>query len=539
MECLDGAVPGTGGMTMGNAGEVLWTGETAPTLAGVRDLRRSFADRIAELLLPPGIGENLGVALVEIGVNVAEHAEGATRLVTELRRHDGEWTLTVSDDGTPLLRDAASFRDRGRHHPDPLQETGRGLHMVASRFPQHLYVPRTWRSTGPNSVNRFMVRAGPVEANRPPRILIVDDDPVLRMTIELFLRGDYTVLVCATAAEAELEAKLQTPDIIISDIHMPDDDGLAFRDRLTREAELGTVPFLFLTSDRSPGAAAAANEAGIDDLLYKPLDKRRLLSVLERILKRQRQLQALRRHGHTVSSALRFPSHALPERVGRYSIAARRVSADQSIDADLGGGDLIWHRHTAIGFQILMCDAMGHGIGAWPLAMANLGFVRGAALGMGCEIGPGEFIGTLSDLLSDEGMLDGATLMAIGCWLSPDGSVSLANAGQPRPFLVAAGGGTTEIDIEGGLIGLMRGQRYESRSATLAPGDRLVLVTNGFVEAADPEVARLAVQALTDDLRDLAGRPPAVIAEGLLRAHLMRNGGRTADDSMVCVIGFD
>jgi serine phosphatase RsbU (regulator of sigma subunit) len=158
---------------------------------------------------------------------------------------------------------------------------------------------------------------------------------------------------------------------------------------------------------------------------------------------------------------------------------------------------------------------------------------------MGCEIGPGEFLARLSDLLSEEGMLDGATLMAIGCWLKPDGSVSLANAGQPRPFLVAVGGGIQEIDIEGGLLGLMPGQSYASRSIILAPGDRLVLVTDGFVEAADPEMAKLAVQALTGDLGDLAGRPTAVIAEGLLRAHLMRNGGCTADDSMVCVIGFD
>jgi phosphoserine phosphatase RsbU/P len=524
---------------MADAEELLWRAETAPTLAGIRDLRRSFADRIAELPLAREIGEDLGIALAEIGINVAEHADGATRLIIELRRHGDDWTLVVADDGTPLLREAGSFRDQGLRRPDPLQQSRRGLYLVASRFPLHLYVPRNWRTRSPNDVNRFVVRPRPSTMRTAPRILVVDDDPVLRMTVALFLRGRYTVLACATAAEAELEARLQTPDVIISDIHMPDDDGLAFRDRLSRDAELGAVPFLILTSDRSPGAAAAANEAGIDDLLYKPLDKQRLLGVLDRILTRQRQLKALHRHEPTVSTAQRFPTRALPDRVDRYSIAARRVCAHQPIDADLSGGDLIWHRHTAAGFQLLMCDAMGRGIGAWPLAMANLGFVKGAALAMGCEIGPGEFIGALSDLLSEEGMLDGAALMVIGCWLGLDGTVSMANAGQPRPFMVRACGSTRAIDVEGGLIGLMPDQRYVAQSVTLVPGDRLVLVTDGFVEAADPEVAALAVQALAGDLNDLAGRPPAVIAEGLLRAHLMRSGGRTADDSMVCVIGYD
>lgn len=525
-------------MIMADAEEVIWTGETAPTLAGVRSLRRSFADRLAGLPLAREIGEDLSCALVEIAVNVAEHAGGATRLVMELKRHEQEWTLTIADDGTPLLPDAVSFRDRRHYRPDPLQESGRGLYIVAARFPQHLYVPRHWRSRGQNEVNRFMVRAVPPGASRAPRILVVDDDPVQRLAIELYLRGDYTVIACATAAEAELEAKLHTPDIIISDIHMPDDDGLTFRDRLSRESELGPVPFLFLTSDRSPGASAAANEAGIDDLLYKPLDKKRLTSVLERILKRQQQLKLLRRHEQAAGTALRFPSQSLPERVGRYTLAARRISADQSIEANLGGGDLIWHRHTPDGFQMLMCDAMGHGTGAWPLAMANLGFVKGAAVGLGNEVGPGDFIATLSDLLSEEGMLEGAALTVIGCWLGPEGAVSLANAGQPYPFLVGADG-TREIPVEGALIGLMPGQHYRAETVELIPGDRLVLVTDGFVEASDPAEAQAAADALLKDLADLAGRPPSVIAEGVLRGHLMRSGGRTADDSMVCVIGYD
>ena len=531
-------------MIMTDAEEVVWTGETAPTLAGIRDLRRAFARRLAELPLCREVGEDLGTALVEIGVNIAEHADGATRLTSELRRHDGEWTLTVADDGSPLLRDAASFRTQGRQRPDPLQEAGRGLHIIAARFPQHLYVPRTWWPRFANGVNRFLVRAVQPDSRRMPRILVVDDDPVLRMTLEHYLRGHYTVIACASAAEAELEAKLQTPDAIISDIHMPDDDGLAFRDRLSKEAELGLVPFLFLTSDRSPGASAAANEAGIDDLLYKPLDKKRLLSVLERLLKRQQQMKTLRRDEAAASLALRFPSPSLPERVGRYGIAARRISADQPLSANLGtlnpgGGDLIWHRHTPDGFQLLMCDTMGHGVGAGALAVTNLGFLKGAATGLGAAIGPGAFIGALSDLLSEEGMLDGAALVAIGCWLGPDGTVALANAGQPHPFRVGADGAIEEIDLDGALLGLLPGLPYETRRVTLAPGERLVLVTDGFVEAADPQVARQAAEALVADLTALAGRPPSALAEGLLRAHMMRCGGRADDDSMVCVIGYD
>jgi sigma-B regulation protein RsbU (phosphoserine phosphatase) len=517
---------------------VIWTGETVPTLAGIRELRRSFAEKLAATALDRELGEDLSVALVEIGVNVVEHAAEATRIKAELRRHEREWTLIVSDNGKPLLHDAASFHDQATHRPDPLQESGRGLYIVAARFPQHLYVPGGWRARGRGDFNRFMIRAFEPSAATTPRILVVDDDPVQRMAVQLYLRSLYTVVTCPSAAEAELEAKLQTPDLIISDIHMPDDDGLAFRDRLSREPELGLVPFLFLTSDRSPGASAAANEAGIDDMLYKPLDKKRLLSVLERILKRQQQMKALRRHGSQANNSTnRFAGPALPAQIGLFTIAARRISAGQAIDVNVSGGDHIWHRHTPDGFQLMLCDAMGHGAGAWPLAMANLGFVKGAAMSMGPGIGPGIFIGTLSDLLSDEGLLQGATLTALGCWLHDDGRIALANAGQPYPLLTSAAG-VDEIVLEGGLLGLLPGQIYDETTITMQPGDRLVLITDGFIEAADPAVATLAVEALKADLISLAGRPVPVIADGLLRAHLLRSGGRTEDDSLVCVIGI-
>ncbi|HVJ54143.1 MAG TPA: SpoIIE family protein phosphatase [Aliidongia sp.] len=518
--------------------ELVWNGETQPTLAGIRELRRSLADRLAKLPLGREVGEDLSVALVEIGVNVVEHASGASRLLSELKHRDHEWTLTVADNGKPLLRDAAAFNEHATRRPDPLQESGRGLYIVAARFPQHLYVPATWHARGHRDLNRFIIRAFEADAPTVPRILVVDDDPVQRMAIELYLRGPYRVIACASAAEAELEAKLQTPDLIISDIHMPDDDGLAFRDRLSKAPELGLVPFLFLTSDRSPGASAAANEAGIDDMLYKPLDKTRLLSVLARILKRQEQTKALRRHEavHT-NPTNRFAGPALPAQIGPFTMAARRVSAGQTIDVNVAGGDNIWHRHTPDGFQLMLCDAMGHGADAWPLAMANLGFVKGAAMGMGPGIGPGTFIATLSDLLSDEGLLQGATLTALGCWLRDDGTLSLANAGQPHPLL-AKGGTVEEIMLEGGLLGLLPDQQYDEKSLALAPGDRLVLFTDGFVEAADPAVAKLAVEALKADLASLADRPVPVIADGLLRAHLLRSGGRTEDDSMVCVLGI-
>jgi sigma-B regulation protein RsbU (phosphoserine phosphatase) len=350
------------------------------------------------------------------------------------------------------------------------------------------------------------------DADRRPRILVVDDDPVQRLALGLFLRDAYAAVVCATAAEAELEAKLQRPDIIISDIHMPDDDGLAFRARLVREPELGSVPFLFLTSDRSPGASAAANETGIDDLLYKPLDKRKLLGVVDRILKRQQQLHRLHRHA-SAASAPALPCPALPDRVGRYQIAQHPHAAGDC------AGTLLWHRAVPDGLQILLCSARGLDEAGRRRAAATLGFIKGVARGIDAASEPATFVESLFRLADDDGLRAGTALTALFCQLRADGAVALAEAGAKRPILIGADS--------------VRAVEPGTDSLVLAPGERLVLAASDSAEAA-PGAASVAEMP-----PGLAFRPPSVIAETLARRHPVRSRGHAAEGGMLCVIAFD
>ncbi len=452
---------------MADAEEVLWTDETVPTLDGVDALCRSFTQRLAQLLLPPRIGEDLGRALAGIGTKLAGQPGGATRLQGELKRRRSDLTLTLADDGAPLQYPA--------------------LQAVAARFPTNLYVPRD--AAARRKVNRFLIRTGTPDATARPRILVVDDDPVQRLALEMFLRESYAAIACATAAEAELEARLQEPDLIISDIHMPDDDGLAFRDRLGREPVLGAVPFLFLTSDRSPGAVAAANESGIDDLIYKPLDKRKLLWVIDRILRRRAQLRTLRQIGQAP-----LPEAVWPATYGRYTIATRRIGAVPGRD-----GLLLWHRAAADHLQLLICAGGIRTTGDWPRALARQGFVKGAARGIDAALDSAGFLDRLGQLLDEDGLLDESGLAATACRLGAEGRIDLADSGLCQARLLTPEG-------ESAFTG------------RLQPGERLVLTTGPLAEAA------------------ATARPASAIAETLVQDLLTRSGGR---DFLVCVIGFD
>jgi two-component system chemotaxis response regulator CheY len=246
---------------MPDSEQLLWTGTTTPTSGGIERLCSAFAGGTVEAPQAP----ELTIALIEICSHITSQDAGTTLLTAELRRRDADWTLVVTHDGRPLLHDVGRL---------PIVPKGRS----------HLYVPRR----DLRSVNRCLLRAG---ATGLPRALVIDDDPVQRLTISLFLRGVYSAIACATTAEAELEARLQTPDVILSDIHMPNDDGMAFRRRLTRDAVLAAVPFLFVTSDRNASTRLAKADATSEAVFYKPLDKQRLLAALDGIVKTRLPLQ--------------------------------------------------------------------------------------------------------------------------------------------------------------------------------------------------------------------------------------------------------
>jgi DNA-binding NtrC family response regulator len=110
-------------------------------------------------------------------------------------------------------------------------------------------------------------------------ILIVDDEPAVRFAVEEALTtGGYTVIACANAAEAR--ARAGEADVAITDLVMPDVDGLALLAELRRDEP--DLPVILLTARGSERTAAAAIKAGAWDYLPKPFAVDELRAVVGR-----------------------------------------------------------------------------------------------------------------------------------------------------------------------------------------------------------------------------------------------------------------
>jgi len=122
-----------------------------------------------------------------------------------------------------------------------------------------------------------------------PRILIVEDNPILREIIAFDLEmHDFQVLQAknGTIALQILETSEQLPDLIISDISMPDMDGYEFLEVVHNREEWAAVPFIFLTAFTTKNAIRIGKELGADDFLVKPFDPDDLIISINNKLKR-------------------------------------------------------------------------------------------------------------------------------------------------------------------------------------------------------------------------------------------------------------
>ncbi|MGI9247150.1 MAG: ATP-binding protein, partial [Steroidobacteraceae bacterium] len=118
---------------------------------------------------------------------------------------------------------------------------------------------------------------------RPPRVLVIDDNPANRYVVEAYLQELGAVAVLADAADAGIAELLRDRfDLVLMDVQMPGKDGYQATREIRAELGLTALPIVAMTANANIGERARCEAAGMDDLLVKPFDAARLVDVLNR-----------------------------------------------------------------------------------------------------------------------------------------------------------------------------------------------------------------------------------------------------------------
>src|SRR5438094_353916 len=123
----------------------------------------------------------------------------------------------------------------------------------------------------------------------PKRILVVDDEANIGLSLQMILEGEgYSVLVCRAAAEFRARVTSFRPDACLIDVRLPDGSGIELL-RLLRQNDNRT-PAVMISGHGTIADAVEALRAGAFDFLEKPLARDKVLVVVKNALE-QAKLQ--------------------------------------------------------------------------------------------------------------------------------------------------------------------------------------------------------------------------------------------------------
>jgi CheY-like chemotaxis protein len=120
------------------------------------------------------------------------------------------------------------------------------------------------------------------------RVLVVDDDEDSRELIRYALEAQGATTTCVADAREGLAAiQRQVPNVVVSDLSMPDEDGHAFlrKVRALPRDRGGRIPAVALTAMTTREARVASREAGFHYHLDKPVDPRKLIDILQSLVR--------------------------------------------------------------------------------------------------------------------------------------------------------------------------------------------------------------------------------------------------------------
>jgi CheY-like chemotaxis protein len=117
-----------------------------------------------------------------------------------------------------------------------------------------------------------------------PKILVVDDDPVVRRIVLELLNNRYTVILASTGVQLPDLLQRHQPDLVILDVMLPWVNGFELCRMIKTHEQGGKTPVLFLTSCKEKEDLLTGREVGAEGYLTKPFYAKDLYREVERLL---------------------------------------------------------------------------------------------------------------------------------------------------------------------------------------------------------------------------------------------------------------
>lgn len=331
-----------------------------------------------------------------------------------------------------------------------------------------------------------------------PLVLVIEDDESQRMLARVMIEHLGYPVVEAESGQAALDLMFHAPvSIAVSDWMMEGMSGIDLC-RSVRARDLGRyIYFILVTARTSRSDLLEAMAAGADDFVTKPIDWVLLearLRVAHRIVALEQKLRAgteqLARAYAIIRDDLNAAASVQKELLPQQEVEYGPVRiASLFMPSQIVSGDSFNHFRLPSGeIGLYALDVAGHGTRA-ALLSVMLSRMLTASHFMDADRpkAPSRIVADLNRHFQAAGddIVDYFTIICAR--LSADGrQLVYCQAGHPSPLLVRASGEIERLGDGGFPVGMLPDVDYEDREAVLAPGDRLVIASDGLYECMSP-----------------------------------------------------
>jgi len=341
-----------------------------------------------------------------------------------------------------------------------------------------------------------------------PQILIIDDDPTVRLTLQRFLKSQgYDVVLAKDGEEGLAKAKQIHPSLIICDWMMPIIDGLEVCRQIKGSPDLANIYLILLTARDQEGDLVRGLEMGADDFLSKPPKINELRARVRAGLRLYQAVEEIQRQKQLIEQELMQASHyvrsLLPEPIeGDISIQSSFLPSTQ-----LGGDsfDYFWLDDENLALYLL--DVSGHGVGSALLSVSVLNIMRSRSLSRRGTSQESTNFFSPSEVLND---LNNTFQMAVhnemyftiwyGVYNKCTHRLTYSSGGHPPAVLIS----NEEIPkiklltTSGLPIGMMPDIRYSEQRCEIDTASRLYLFSDGVYEISQEDDSIWGLNSLID-----------------------------------------
>jgi sigma-B regulation protein RsbU (phosphoserine phosphatase) len=313
-------------------------------------------------------------------------------------------------------------------------------------------------------------------------LLVEDEESVAKLMLYNFKKAGYETEWAENGLEGYLLAKSFDPDIIVSDIMMPEFDGYEFRKKLLEDPKLKLVPFIFLSAKGDEEDILEGYDLNIEDYIVKTSGAKIILAKISALLKsskKERDKAVNEVHEAANSMGAKVVPDDTPNFEG-FTIKHWHVPFQ-----NVPGGDFIdYFQIDEDRLVVVLGDIMGKKWGAWYFAVAYAGYVRSAIrmiLDSDHEFSPAAILNKVNNAIyKDERISDVFITLSIVCVNKKTNTISYAGAGDLP--IIHKSDSVKSVKSNGILIGFKETGNYENCEIILNEGESVYLITDGIPE---------------------------------------------------------